>query len=239
MARRIGKVPSKNTALFICAMQEKFRPTIMYYPQIINVASRLLGSAQALEMPVIVTEQYPKGLGPTVSELDVSQHKVFPKTCFSMIVPDVATELKKHDCLECLHHSGKNQHGRQQKDAGQKAGSPVADDFIGNGGDFACGAHGSGKERGQPLACSVLQIFNSNNSSSTPAIFSAEVTYGVVHSVRRALHGGATLRPILDGEQEKTLRSFRSGRLQDVVMFLGGAGGKGIYKIVEGRSIFG
>ena len=33
------------------------------------------------------------GLGPTVSELDVSQHKVFPKTCFSMCVPDFQKEL--------------------------------------------------------------------------------------------------------------------------------------------------
>jgi len=94
-ARKFGKITLKNTALFICDMQEKFRPTIQYYPQVINVANRLLKSAEALEMPVLVTEQYPKGLGPTVEELDVSQHKVFPKTCFSMMVPDFEAELKK------------------------------------------------------------------------------------------------------------------------------------------------
>ncbi|XP_005108331.1 isochorismatase domain-containing protein 2 [Aplysia californica] len=94
-AKKIGKIAFKNSALFICDMQEKFRPTIQYFPQIINVANRLLTAAQELEMPVLVTEQYPKGLGPTVSELDVSQHKVFPKTCFSMIVPDVQAELEK------------------------------------------------------------------------------------------------------------------------------------------------
>ena len=60
-ARKFGKISLKNTALFICDMQEKFRPTIQYYPQIINVANRLLKSAEALDMPVLVTEQYPKG----------------------------------------------------------------------------------------------------------------------------------------------------------------------------------
>jgi len=93
--KRIGKITFQNSALLICDMQEKFRPTIQYFPQIINVANRLLKGAEALDMPVLVTEQYPKGLGPTVSELDVSQHKVFPKTCFSMCVPDFRAELKK------------------------------------------------------------------------------------------------------------------------------------------------
>lgn len=115
MARRIGKVLSKNTALFICDMQEKFRPTIKFYPQIINVAGRLLGSAQALDMPVIVTEQYPKGLGPTVSELDVSQHKIFPKTCFSMIIPDVASELEKHGDIKSIVICGIEAHACVQQ----------------------------------------------------------------------------------------------------------------------------
>lgn len=35
------------------------------------------------------------GLGPTVTELDVSQLKVFPKTRFSMLVPEVKEHLKK------------------------------------------------------------------------------------------------------------------------------------------------
>ncbi len=44
-------------------MQEKFRPSIMYYPQIIEVARRMLEAAKVLEIPVVVTEQYPKGEG--------------------------------------------------------------------------------------------------------------------------------------------------------------------------------
>lgn len=65
-ARRLGKVSLKNTALLLCDMQEKFRGNIMYYPQIIEVARRMLEGANALDMPVIVTEQYPKGRQPKV-----------------------------------------------------------------------------------------------------------------------------------------------------------------------------
>lgn len=93
-ARRLGKVSLKNTALLLCDMQEKFRGNIMYYPQIIEVARRMLEGANALDMPVIVTEQYPKGLGHTVSELNVSQLKVFPKTHFSMLIPEVVDHIK-------------------------------------------------------------------------------------------------------------------------------------------------
>lgn len=42
-------------------MQEKFRPTIKYFPEIVEVSSRLFRAARILDIPVIVTEQYPKG----------------------------------------------------------------------------------------------------------------------------------------------------------------------------------
>ncbi|XP_071104915.1 isochorismatase domain-containing protein 2-like [Haliotis cracherodii] len=94
-SRRLGRIALENSTLFLCDMQEKFRPTIQYFPQIINVANRMLNAANTLDMPVVVTEQYPKGLGPTVPELDVTQHKVFPKTCFSMLIPEVEEHIKK------------------------------------------------------------------------------------------------------------------------------------------------
>ena len=45
---------------------------------------------------MIVTEQYPKGLGKTVSEIDISNARgVYEKTVFSMFTPEVEAELKK------------------------------------------------------------------------------------------------------------------------------------------------
>merc|ERR1712137_929017 len=94
-ASRIGRITVKNSGLFLCDMQEKFRKTISFYPQILAVSSRMLKAAQILEIPVVVTEQYPKGLGPTVSELDVSKHPVFPKMKFSMAIPEVMNHIKQ------------------------------------------------------------------------------------------------------------------------------------------------
>ena len=46
--------------------------------------------SRILSIPLIVTEQYPKGLGSTVSALDITHATgVFPKTRFSMVIPEV------------------------------------------------------------------------------------------------------------------------------------------------------
>ncbi|KAM4704081.1 isochorismatase domain-containing protein 2 isoform 1-T2 [Rhinophrynus dorsalis] len=91
---RIGKLGQRSSALFLCDMQEKFRHNIVFFPQIVSVAARMLQAAKALEIPVIVTEQYPKGLGPTVPELGADGLKKFSKTCFSMLTPEVVEELQ-------------------------------------------------------------------------------------------------------------------------------------------------
>lgn len=38
-------------------------------PAVIDTAKRMIRGAEALDMPVVVTEQYPKALGNTVKEL--------------------------------------------------------------------------------------------------------------------------------------------------------------------------
>ena len=60
-AKRIGKIALNRSALFLCDMQEKFRKTIQYFPEVIATSNRLLKAARILDMPVVVTEQYPKG----------------------------------------------------------------------------------------------------------------------------------------------------------------------------------
>jgi len=49
--------------------QERFRPVISGMPAVIDAARRMVRGAVALQMPVVVTEQYPKALGNTVEEL--------------------------------------------------------------------------------------------------------------------------------------------------------------------------
>lgn len=54
----------KTTALLLCDMQVKFKPTVKFFDQIVLTSNRILKTAMTLEMPVIVTEQYPKGKVP-------------------------------------------------------------------------------------------------------------------------------------------------------------------------------
>ena len=58
---KVGKLSPNSTAVFLCDFQEKFRNKIQYFYSIVEAASRLLKTAKILDMPVVVTEQYPKG----------------------------------------------------------------------------------------------------------------------------------------------------------------------------------
>ncbi|XP_048384331.1 isochorismatase domain-containing protein 1 [Stegostoma tigrinum] len=92
----LGNLVTSSTVFFCCDMQERFRPAIKYFGDIISVGQRLVQGAHILGIPVIVTEQYPKGLGSTVAEIDVTTAKmVVPKTKFSMVVPVVEDALNE------------------------------------------------------------------------------------------------------------------------------------------------
>jgi len=73
-----------STALLVVDLQEKLVPTIESADQILANSNKLLQAASILEVPVLVSEQYPSGLGKTVDSLDVSQAAVVAeKTMFS------------------------------------------------------------------------------------------------------------------------------------------------------------
>ncbi|KAL5110968.1 Isochorismatase domain-containing protein 2 [Taenia crassiceps] len=95
---RLGKLIASRTSLFVCDMQEKFRHSISHFNAIVSVSGRLIAAAKMLEMPIIVTEMYPKGLGQTVEDLgDLSGIPVIPKLSFSMITKELESmiDLKK------------------------------------------------------------------------------------------------------------------------------------------------
>jgi len=58
-----------RSRLLLVDVQEKLIPTIHDHEAIIRRATFLLDAAQQMEIPVTVSEQYPKGLGPTISAL--------------------------------------------------------------------------------------------------------------------------------------------------------------------------
>ncbi|HEY0427192.1 MAG TPA: hydrolase [Pyrinomonadaceae bacterium] len=75
-----------KTALVVIDMQEAFRHSINEFEQIASRISMLIRGFQILDLPVIITEQYPKGLGRTAEELLFSLPPDFEfveKTAFS------------------------------------------------------------------------------------------------------------------------------------------------------------
>jgi len=62
----------KRAALVVIDMQEAFRPIISEFEQIAARIALTVQACQLLSVPIIVTEQYPKGLGRTVNE--IAQH---------------------------------------------------------------------------------------------------------------------------------------------------------------------
>ena len=83
-------------------VQEKFRAGIHKFATVVTGCQRMVRAANELKVPVIITEQYPKGLGHTVAEIDTTNATVVAKTDFSMIVPEVTAkldELKPKDAV--------------------------------------------------------------------------------------------------------------------------------------------
>lgn len=74
-----------RVALVVVDVQEGFRPAIDRFDDVVRRTAQLVQGARALDVPVLITEQYPKGLGVTVAEVGEHLEGVTPieKTVFS------------------------------------------------------------------------------------------------------------------------------------------------------------
>jgi nicotinamidase-related amidase len=66
-----GIIDKNKTAFILIDIQEKFIPAISGIDKVISNAKILTQSAGILNIPLIATEQYPKGLGKTVKEIEL------------------------------------------------------------------------------------------------------------------------------------------------------------------------
>ena len=70
----------EKAALIVIDVQEKLAPAMNgdLYAQLLEHANLLIEGFKALDLPIIATEQYSKGLGHTVAELDgaAEQHRI-------------------------------------------------------------------------------------------------------------------------------------------------------------------
>ncbi len=73
-----------RAALVVIDVQEAFRPAVLDFQQVAASVARLVEGAQVIGIPVVATEQYPKGLGRTVPEVVDALNGTEPieKTCF-------------------------------------------------------------------------------------------------------------------------------------------------------------
>lgn len=92
-----------NTALLVIDVQERLVPHISNHKRIVWNIRRLIDAASILGVRIVGTEQYPKGLGPTVSVLAKRLGPLPEKLMFSCRECwDLFRELKEHGTRNLL-----------------------------------------------------------------------------------------------------------------------------------------
>jgi nicotinamidase-related amidase len=81
-----GKLDRDRAALVVIDVQEAFRKAVPAFDDVARGTAALIRGAEAVGVPIVVTEQYPQGLGRTVGE--VAEHlpggvEPIEKVCFS------------------------------------------------------------------------------------------------------------------------------------------------------------
>jgi nicotinamidase-related amidase len=76
-------IEASKACLLLVDIQERLI-TAMHAPErVADNCALLLQAAEKLDLPIIVSEQYPKGLGPTIPELEHKSAMIFDKLAFS------------------------------------------------------------------------------------------------------------------------------------------------------------
>ena len=100
------KIKLEDSILLVVDIQERLLPAMNEKEVLLDNCIKLIKGVNALGVPTVVTEQYPKGLGNTVDEVKelLPEAKYFEKTNFSCLGDDVYTYLKesgKNTVLVC------------------------------------------------------------------------------------------------------------------------------------------
>jgi nicotinamidase-related amidase len=102
-----------STALVVIDVQESFRP-YGSFAGVADAAAKLLEAARILDIPALLSEQYPKGLGATVPEVGMREEPVIEKSVFSAARADgfglngrkqaIVCGLETHVCVSQTVH---------------------------------------------------------------------------------------------------------------------------------------
>jgi nicotinamidase-related amidase len=103
-----------DTVLVVVDVQERLVPAIQQGDRIVWNTRRLIDGAKLFSIPVIVTEQYPKGLGPTMPELIAALPEitsVIEKKSFSAcLVPEFLEEISCRESVRKVLLTGMESH---------------------------------------------------------------------------------------------------------------------------------
>lgn len=92
-----------DTALLVVDVQERLVPAIADSARVVWNVRRLIDGAKTLGLPVVATEQYPKGLGATVPELAERLGPVPSKLTFSCGgCPELFEDLRSRNICKIL-----------------------------------------------------------------------------------------------------------------------------------------
>src|SRR4051812_28431208 len=92
--RHAERLTAPHGAFLVVDAQEKLLERIQDRDQVLANSLRLVKAAQLLQMPVWATEQYPKGLGPTIGPLaELIPHRPAKTTFHCCAVPQLLEQL--------------------------------------------------------------------------------------------------------------------------------------------------
>ncbi len=81
-----GLLPRATTALVVVDIQEKLFPRVQGNEAVLANCVKVIEFCKRLDIPILVTEQYPKGLGTTLPQIKTAlgdKYRPIPKTAFS------------------------------------------------------------------------------------------------------------------------------------------------------------
>lgn len=95
MKRYLTTLHPETAVLLVVDVQERLLPAIHDGPAVVEAAARMTSAAGVLDVPVVLTEQYPQGLGRTVAAVRDCAGEVSPieKLRFSACIDEVIGRL--------------------------------------------------------------------------------------------------------------------------------------------------
>jgi nicotinamidase-related amidase len=109
----MGLLSRPRASLMVVDVQEGFR-AYDTFDEVARACAKLIEAARILDIPRLVSEQYPKGLGPSAPELGLDGETVIEKTVFSAVRADgfglngrdqvVVCGIETHVCVSQTAH---------------------------------------------------------------------------------------------------------------------------------------